>query len=169
MRDDSQKWSTQTFDPNVYSSETLVIKQIQPNRQIIISGVRARENTKLALIAWSGFAPAHDYALVLRRDRIIEINGPARSDGWDEQTGLAISDVTDGYAVAHLDGPDAMPLLMRSTEISINQPSASAARLCFGFSALVYAREGESSFAAHVSRPFAQSFRQALISPLPFA
>ena len=44
-------------------------------------------------------------AVVLRRDRVMEVNGPARTDGWDNTEAIAITDVRSEEHTSELQSP----------------------------------------------------------------
>lgn len=154
MRDDSAKWTpVMGVDREPIIRKGLKIEVFCPERQTLISGPRGKA-LKLAgldkAVGWPEPARSDTYALSQRRDRILVVNGPGLADGWDSDHGLAISDMTDGYAACTLSGQTAMSILKRGTEIDKRIASASVARAFAGFPVLVYAVENPQSFRMHV-------------------
>ncbi|MFK7751272.1 MAG: hypothetical protein AB8B51_01865 [Sedimentitalea sp.] len=92
------------------------------------------------------------YALRLRRDRILIVDGPELPDGWHDDLGLAVSDVTDGYGVIDIKGGTALGLLQRGTEISATLASPSVVRGFYGYDVLIYGFGGENQYRIHVPR-----------------
>lgn len=166
MRDDGHKWDAPSADPDVILGPDLQARQIWPERQTLISGVDVLKDSDLPLVEWPGSAPVSGFALVLRRDRILEVGGPARADGWDESRRWAISDMSDGYAVLHLDGPGALDLLKRGGVVSPDAPSRSVARPLFYVPALLYRRAAPDGFAIHVGRGLMQALRKSVVETL---
>lgn len=143
MRDDSQRWAPPRDRGVEVTAPGITIRSLDIARLTLISGPAALNATKLALADWPGVVEGDNYAISLRRDRILEVNGPAQPDGWDADQNLAISDVTDAYAHVEITGPAALPLLNRGTELDPNNPSRSAVRLLFGMGVFLY-RHGHS-------------------------
>ena len=151
MRDDSKRWPPPRDPSEVIEAPGLSIKKLSVERLILLSGPRALHQTKLPLAEWPGIQTGDSLALVLRRDRVIEVNGPTRADGWDSKAALATSDVTDGYAQVELSGANALNLLRRGTELDPKTPSRSTARLCFGLVVSLYRFGDENTFRMQVS------------------
>lgn len=158
MRDDSAKWApAQGQEREPVSANGSRLALIQPDRQTLISGPFGQALTLVGLdsaVSWPTPASSDTYACRLRRDRILVINGPDLPDGWNDELGLAVSTMTDGYAVLELEGPNAMTVLRRGTEISIQEPSASVARRFFGYPVLIYGFKTDERFRIHVPRAF---------------
>ncbi|MEL7011800.1 MAG: hypothetical protein AAFO72_00825 [Pseudomonadota bacterium] len=146
MRDDSKRWPAPRDPSEVIEAPGLSIKKIHLKRLILLSGPRALRQTTLPLTEWPDIQTGDSLALVLRRDRVVEVDGPARTDGWDSTQALAISDVTDGYAHVELSGANALNLLRRGTELDLGVPSRSTARLCFGLGVSLYRFGNENTF-----------------------
>lgn len=162
MRDDSQRWPPLRDARQGIDAPGLAIKEIGLERLTLLSGPRAMQQTSLPLISWPDMTKADRYALCLRRDRILEVNGPTRTDGWDNENTLAISDVTDSHTVLQLSGPNAQPLLNRGTELDIRTPSRSTARLIFGFEAILHQHSDKNTFRLHVSASHGEALWNAL-------
>ncbi|MEM6589631.1 MAG: hypothetical protein AAF641_14385 [Pseudomonadota bacterium] len=138
MRDDSQRWAPPRDRVVEVTASGIAIRSFDIARLTMISGTRALTATQLAIADWPNTVEGDSYAISLRRDRILEVNGPARPDGWDADQNLAICDVTDAYTQVEITGPAALSLLNRGTELDPNTPSRSAARLLFGLGVFLY-------------------------------
>ena len=152
MRDDSQKWDAPFSSDEVLQVPGLSIATLRLDRLTSVNGTRALAGSDLPIIGWPDIAPGGAYAVALRRDRILEVNGPPRPDGWDAAQQLGFSDMTDGYHAFSVTGSAAMEFLRAGAELSLDLPSNSAARLLFGLPAILY-RTGEDAFALIVTRP----------------
>jgi len=152
MRDDSQKWDAPFSSDDLLQAPGLSIATLPLDRLTSVNGTRALAGSDLPVIGWPDIAPGGGYAVALRRDRILEVNGPARPDGWDSAQGIGFSDVTDGYHAFSVTGAAAMEFLRAGAELSLELPSKSAARLVFGLPAILY-RIGGDAFALIVTRP----------------
>lgn len=144
MRDDSAKWAPATGrERGSVTIGSVTLSPVLLTRQTLISGPYEAA-LKLAgmrfATGWPEPVDGDTYALRLRRDRILVINGLALEDGWHDAAGLAVSDMSSGYAALELKGSNAFAVLQRGTEISRTQPSASVARLFYGHAAFIYAR-----------------------------
>lgn len=154
MRDDSGKWPT-ALGPDRPSFETsgVCLKMVRLDRQVLLSGPIAACLNEAGFgiaIGWPDVVtPDGGYALRLRRDRVLVVNGAPIAEGW--HNGVACSDVSDGYGVIELEGRDALAVLQRGTEISRAVPSPSVARQFSGFGVLLYAC-GATRFRLHVAR-----------------
>ncbi|MEM7209099.1 MAG: hypothetical protein AAF434_14850 [Pseudomonadota bacterium] len=151
MRDDRHRWpATADFNaPIDLGSATLT--PVPLTRQTLVSGPDVRAQINQALIGWPDIVENDSYAIACRRDRIMRINGPDAREGWDAANNQAISDASDAYAVFDLTGTDAMDLLKRGAEISLQSPSKSVARILFGLGVFLY-RVGDKVFRLHVAR-----------------
>lgn len=164
MRDDAGKWDSVSGNRAVLSAHDVSITQIQPQRQTIISAVAAMEQTSLPLAAWPGRIAHHEYALVLRRDRILEVNGPKRNYGWDESNASAVSDMTCGYGVLCVSGTSALPLLSRGGFVDVDEASGSVARVLFGMHVLLYQHKKQDQFRIHVGSAELHSLKSIMLS-----
>jgi glycine cleavage system aminomethyltransferase T len=163
MRRDNDNWNPPDPDATVVTSDVLTVTQIYPERQVLISGVNARAASNLTLVGWPGDVIGDRYALVLRRDRVMEVNADQRADGWDNTTQCAVSDVTDGYAVFEIQGTGALALLKQGGFINAEQPSPSVARQMFGQPVLLY-RTNPQSYRLHVNSMYTQTLRDHIKS-----
>lgn len=162
MRDDSQRWAPPRDRKSDITAPGLTIKTLSVERLILLSGPRALQQTELPLIDWPTVGQGPAYALTLRRDRVLEVNGPARAEGWNTEAGLAISDATDAFTQIELSGANALPLLNRGTDLDINTPSRSVARMLFGLGVFVYRHSGSNSFRIHVASGHDEALWHAL-------
>jgi hypothetical protein len=161
MRDDSHKWDEPQELSAPLTGPGVTVRRIAPDRQTLISAPDILARTPGA-IGWPDQAGGDSYSLCLRRDRVLEVNGPARADGWDGQQ--AVSDVTDGLAIFEITGPRAMDLVKRGAEISDALPSRSAVREAFGLEVILY--RWHQALRLHVARTQAQMLRKLLADHL---
>ena len=152
MRNDTNRWSPPTGMPTAFEAPGLSLTAVHLTRQSLISGPEVRTNSATALIGWPDIAPDAPYRITLRRDRVVEVNGPAGSDGWNSATGEALSDISDGWSVFDLTGPAAMDILKRGTEISLITPSASVVRRLWGLDVWLYRHGSKDNFRLHIAR-----------------
>ena len=157
MRDDSRKWDTIPDFDQPLSGAGVTVSRVIPACQTLISAPDVLLRHPGAL-GWPDVGSGDSYALCLRRDRVLEVGGPARPEGWDGTQ--AISDITDGLIVVQIDGDGALPLLCRGAEISFDQPSRSVVRAVFGMELMVY-RHG-AGIRLHVARGQAAGLWQTL-------
>lgn len=162
MRDDRTKWPPAGTSAGMLQLNGCRLSPVHPKRQTLVSGAGLSSRFDGPFLGWPDIADTDTYVLSLRRDRILIVNGPAQQDGWDSARNLAISDFTDGYAVFDLQGPAAFAVLRRGTEITLETPSRSVARLLFGLGVLVYRFGQEDGFRLHVAR----AHRDALLRRL---
>ena len=169
MRDDSAKWPLIDTDSLALEGPGVALHSLVVGRQTLVSGagVLARFTERLgAPVGWPDPARGASYALGLGRDRLLLVNGPALEDGWDARAGLAVSDMSGGYAVFGLCGPGIGAVLARAGEIDPARPSRSVARLFLGLEALLYFHEaapgGGQALRLHVSASQAMALVEAL-------
>ncbi|MEO0750018.1 MAG: hypothetical protein AAFZ10_16785 [Pseudomonadota bacterium] len=162
MRDDSKRWPVPRDPGDVIEAPGLSVKKLHVSQLTLLSGRRALHQTKLPLVAWPDVVTSDSLAVVLRRDRVMEVNGPVRTDGWDNTEYLAISDVSDAYAQVELTGENALSLLRRGTELDPKIPSRSTARLCFGLGVSLYRIRDDTTFRLHVASAHDEALWHAL-------
>lgn len=162
MRDDSQRWAPPRDRILDIVVPGVTIKAINLPRLTLLSGPRVLQKAALPLVGWPEVATAESYAICLRRDRVLEVNGPERQEGWDSETDLAVSDVTDAYAQMDITGVSAVSLLNRGTELDLGTPSRSVSRLLFGFGAFIYRFGDENSYRLHVASSHDEALWHAL-------
>ncbi len=164
MRNDSHKWDAPPAQRQPVIRDNLTIRPITFQRQTLLSGP-IKTCLQLArqpsATGWPAPASGDSYALRLRRDRILSINGPTLPDGWHPE-GIAISDMTDGYACIEITGKGALDLLNQGTELDPTTPSGSCARLFQGQPCLIYQWQSDS-LRLHIEQPRAESIWQTLI------
>jgi len=154
MRDDSGKWPMALgTDRPPFETSGVRLSIVRPDRQTMLSGPITTCLKQAGLCEAMGWPEVSEtkgsYALRLRRDRLLVVNGAPMTQGW--YNGVATSDVSDGYGVVEVDGRDAFAVLQRGTEISRAVPSGSVARQFSGFGVFLYAC-GASRFRLHVAR-----------------
>ncbi len=162
MRDDSKRWADLQGRSAGIEAPGLIVKPLELARLTLVSSPKVLTQTKLPLVEWPDVVTDAAYALSLRRDRVLEVNGPARRDGWDDKAGLAISDITDGYVQVELAGENALALLRRGTEIDLATPSRSVARLLFGMGVFVYRYGDETTYRLHAASAHGEALWHAL-------
>lgn len=153
---------TDRFDPAsgmgavAFTAEGLEAVRVYPGRQTLVSGPRATVLSALGMgraAEWPEVVRATPCALSLRRDRVLSVEGPALADGWHADHGIAVSDMTDGYAVLEIAGPSALALLNRATELDPELPSSGLVRRLWGIDAVVCRWQEEDRFRLHAALP----------------
>ena len=151
MRDDRRKWPevNRTVWPlDVWGA---VLSPAAVIRQTLVSGAPESDPPQQPAIAWPGIVRSDEsYALQLSRDKRLVVNGPPAPEGWDDTANVARSDASDAYAVFDLRGPRALDLLSSGAELSLAQPSRSAARLLYGLPVILYRCDTEDGFRLHI-------------------
>lgn len=165
MRDDSRKWTPPESVPAPLDLGGATLWVAILPRQTLISGTATRQNSPLPVIGWPDVATGEAYRITLRRDRVVEIGGDARPEGWDAERAEATSDITDGWSVLDLSGPRAFDILKRGTEISLSEPSASVVRKLWGLDTWLYRHEADNKFRLHIAR----AMEEALIGHIKAA
>jgi hypothetical protein len=161
MRDDRHKWDAPHTSDAQLTAPGVTISPVPVGRQTSISGTDVL-SSYANCIGWPGVAQGPTYALSLRRDRILLVGADPMPDGWDDETGHAVSDATDAYRVLEISGPNAMALLKRGAEIQLGQSSHSVARLLFGYGTFLFRYGDEDTFRLHVSSAQEQAMWQTL-------
>ena len=157
MRDDRHKWTPSGTFHDGFSIGDIVLSPVSLDRQVLMSGPQVLTQTDVPLVEWPEVCDDGSYALVLRRDRVLMVNGPETAEGWDDARSLAISDASDLYSVLELSGPGAVDVLKRGTEISLSHPSRSVVRRFFGLEVMLYRHGGDNTFRLHVARAHADA------------
>lgn len=158
MRDDRHKWTPAGADALPLEIRGCRVSSVLPMRQTLMSGPGVLRTFKGALAGWPDIVSQDSYALRLRRDRLLVVNGPQAREGWDAAAHQAVSDVSDGYTVFELSGPSALHLLQHGAELSLEVPSDSVVRQIFGLSAMLYRYDAPDQFRLHISRGNAEAF-----------
>lgn len=159
MRDDSQRWDPVETLTAPLDFGAARLSRVTGLRQTLISG---RHVAQADTVGWPAPASGTPYRIALRRDRVVEVGGPAGHDGWDSASGEARSDISDGWTILELDGAGALELLKRGTELSLAEPSASTVRKLWGLDCWLYRIETEDRYRLHIAR----ALDQALIGHL---
>lgn len=156
MRNDTTKWAAPLGETRVAvlgKNARLSLRHLP--RQTILSGPASQ---CLALAqqphanAWPDIASGENYAIRLRRDRILAVNGPALADGWHATSGAAVSDMSGGYVVFELSGPRALDILKTGTELELALPSGAAMRRFHRHEVVLYRWQTEDTFRLHAQR-----------------
>lgn len=150
MRDDRNNWDAPRSDDKAVTIGAVTLRPVHLDRQTIISGPDVLTQTRLPLGAWPDTVLDDTYALSLRCDRILIVNGPPVMDGWDDTMRQAASDTSDAYKVFDLTGTGALAVLMRGTELNLAVESRSVIRLLFGLGVFLYRYKSEEGFRVHV-------------------
>lgn len=151
MRDDRHRWDVVDLDASKIEARGLLITAIDVGSQCLVSGPKVLRQ-KAPTVKWPDVADGDTYTLSLRRDRVMCVGEPALADGWDDKKNQAVSDVGDAYVVFQLSGPNAIALLKRGTELRLDQPSKSVARMLFGLGLFLYRHGDEETYRLHVAR-----------------
>lgn len=150
MRDDSDKWDAAASLSGPYAENGVVLTPVALTRQTLISGPQVLSRPEWPVVTWPAIAPSPPYALCLRRDRILLVDGPDMAEGWHETTACAVSQVSDAYAVFDISGDRALDVLRRGAEVHLAAESKSVARLLFGLWVLLYRIGSAEGFRMHV-------------------
>ena len=164
MRDDRHKWEFlgNASLPLAVNNVTIALAPLK--RQTLVSGTRVLQQFS-DTVGWPDVAPGDDYALAIRRDRVLLIDhANVSQDGWHADLAQAVSDATDAYRVYDISGPNAFELLKRGGEMSWTVPSRSVARLLFGMGVFLYPHNDAQTFRLHVGRAQGQAMLQSLLS-----
>ena len=167
MRDDSAKWTLIDIANVALDGPGVALRPVHLARQTLVSGVGAQSCFQAELgapVGWPEPARGAAYAVSLRRDRVLLVDGPALEDGWDAARGLAVSDMSGAYAVFDLSGPRIGEILARGGEIDPAQPSRSAARRFAGLGVILYHRDTADRLRFHVLAGHAQALVSAMDS-----
>lgn len=163
MRDDSKNWPIAAPLSDPITTPEIRVEQITLSRQTLVSGTAGLSHFNATLgpaIGWPEVALGPSYAVALRRDRVLLIDGPVLADGWHDDGDLAVSDMTSGYAVFELTGSALMRVLQHGTEITRDLPSASAARSFAGFPVIIYHFGTIDAARIHVPAAHTTAFQQ---------
>lgn len=169
MRDDRNRWTAPDSNPATLDLGGATLERLAPLRQSLISGPGVRAASALQLIGWPDIAPAQPYAIVLRRDRIVEVGGDPGTEGWDTGTNRAFSDISQAYAVFDLGGPRAFDILKRGTEITHDLASASVARKLFALDVWLYRHRTDDRYRIHVTHALSEALAGNLVAASEFS
>ncbi len=155
MRDDRNSWpAAKGLSRQDLEGENVIARPVSIDRQTVLSGpydtMMRFAGLSDAAVGSTDIARGGHYAIRQRRDRILVVGGDELGEGWSEQHGIAVTDMTAAYAVIDLDGPNAERVISTGTEYSLSHPSPSAARIWHGLSCLLYRYEKDDGFRLHV-------------------
>lgn len=163
MRNDTTNWDAPHARDAAITAPGITIQQVQLKRQTTVSGVDVLHYFCPAT-GWPDVARGPSYAVALRRDRVLLLDGPPLTDGWNDKTGHAVSDMTGGYAVIDLSGEAVHDVLKRGADINPNIRSGSAARLFAGIGVILYHFDAPMRLRLHVSAAQRDTLWQTLES-----
>lgn len=170
MRDDRTRWAAPDgAEDRRLEARGLSIRRVVPERQMIVSGPRpaALQLCGFRVAAgWPDIVLEDRYAVSMRRDRVLLVNAPQLATGWLDDSGLAVSDVTDGYEVVDVSGPDALEFLRTGTELSLDDASASSLRLWHGLGVILYRVGDPDRYRLHVASGLAEGLWDILAAQL---
>jgi len=150
MRDDSHKWDRLTKDDVIEMPNGARLSHVKNLTLTMISGTNVLKQIDAPQVGWPEVTDADRYAVVMRRDRVLLVGDTDLTEGWDDAKNLAVSDMTHGYDVFDLSGPQALSMMQQGTEIHLDQPSRSVVRLAFGLGLHIYRYGAEDTFRVHV-------------------
>jgi hypothetical protein len=162
MRDDSTKWDVPHASDHVHNANGITLTALTLTRQVLCSGPRVLAQTQLPIAGWPDIVTAQSYALSIRRDQVLLVNGPAIPEGWHDATCQAVSDASDAYAVFDISGEKSLEALKRGAELNLDIPSRSVARALFGLDVFLYRYGTENGFRIHARRSHAQALLKSL-------
>ncbi len=164
MHDVTGRWPDPRQMPNRILRDGLSILPMPARAMTLISGPMPAALAACGQArAWGWPEPVPDgpVALALRRDRILMLGGPRLAEGWDAERGLAVSVMDGAWSGLMLGGRHAFDLLRMGTEIWLDRPSASVARLFLGIEVILW-HSAEEEFRMIVPTPRAAFIWQAL-------
>ena len=120
MRDDRDKWAPALgAERPPIENDHLRLSVVKIERQTLISGPyeKCLDICKLPhATGWPQIATGNNYAIRLRRDRILVVDGPSLEDGWHDDAGVSVSDMSSAYILVEIKGEDALDLLNRGVD-----------------------------------------------------
>ena len=156
MRNDNAKWDVPEL-AIAHEIGGVTITTTPVARQTLVSGPSVLTQIRHPLVRWPDVAVNEVYALALRRDRILIVNGPEMTEGWDDITAQAVSNASDAYDVIDLSGEKAFDVIKRGSDARLDTPSGSVARLCFGLGVFLYRCGTKKNFRLHISSAHADA------------
>jgi hypothetical protein len=153
MRDDRDKWAPalSTERPPI-ENKHLQLSVVKTQRQTLISGpyTKCIDICKFPeATGWPQIATGYNYAVRLRRDRILVVDGPSLNDGWHHDAGVSVSDMSSAYILVEIKGEAALELLNRGVDLSVGVASGSVVRSFRGFEVFIYRWQSETQFRMH--------------------
>ncbi len=162
MRNDAARWAAFSgLERPALAVGSVTIRLVPGLRQTLISGGVAdlvKVLDMASLVAWPGVAQGSTYAVRLRRDRALVLNGAALADGWHADKSVAVSHVSDAYAVIEMGGQGALAVLQRGMDLCLTEPSGSVARRFHGYPLFLYQYAQADTFRCHVRTPLLEGF-----------
>jgi len=155
VRDDRNQWEAARFGSLAATSALslqragVAVKGIALDSQHIVSGTKVQQ--AYPSLAWPQVVEGIQYAVSLRRDRVLLVNSGSLPEGWDAKNLTATTNVQEAYAVLDVVGENAQRLLQRGAELSHETESRSAVRLLFGYEVILY-RIADTSYRLHIDR-----------------
>ncbi|MCP4185329.1 MAG: hypothetical protein GY761_18805 [Hyphomicrobiales bacterium] len=153
MRDDRDKWAPAIGAERPAIKNThLQLSVLKTQRQTLISGPykKCLDICKLPrATSWPQTATGNNYAVRLRRDRILVIDGPSLDDGWHDDAGVSVSDMSSAYILVEIKGEAALDLLNRGADLNVDIASGSVVRSFRGFDVFIYRWQSETQFRMH--------------------
>ncbi|MEX0340191.1 MAG: hypothetical protein AB3N11_14260 [Arenibacterium sp.] len=161
MRDDRHRWDA---PDDLAFKGGFELREVEGIKQHLVSGVSVQKQFVKMRVAWPDIGSGDNYALSLRRDQVLVVNGSDLRPGYDAQTGIAVTEMSSGFSVLDLSGPDAWAQLKRGAELCLDTPSRSVVRRVFGVDVVLYRFEAKGRFRLHVPRAMVQAFRKHLVA-----
>jgi hypothetical protein len=165
MRNDSARWDAP--GPIDVTSQDLTVTAVPAVYQHWVSGIDVMDRYADQIVGWPDIVTTQCYALALRRDRVLLVGEADATLGYSDDTGLAVSDVSDGWQVADISGPNALECLRRGAELDLAQPSRSVMRRVFGLDVMLYRTHDETRFRVHVEKARSHAFFTSLTQAHP--
>ena len=165
MRNDNKNWTAPDLGDKTMSVGGVTIQRVLLPCQTLVSGVSVLNHYKELLgpaVGWPDVAQGSSYAIVLRRDQVLLINGPVLEDGWDGTTEQAISDMTSGQAVFEMSGAAVFEVLKRGVDVNFDIPSRSALRRIGDLNVILYRFQNEKRVRLHVGTAYQEALRLTL-------
>ena len=128
-------------------------------RQTLVSGDLGRARAAFAPDAaevglWSIATPPCLVRIARDRALLVSESPPGIADGWNAE-GWAASDVTDGWQVLDISGPEAVDIVREGTAADLDAGSPSAAVRFAGITGVLVCRTEAGAARLHVERSLA--------------
>ena len=162
MRNDINRWDRAlTID---YQGPGLSVREVASSGLQYVSGTNVLSHFQLQLVEWPSFAPKDQFALVLRRDRVLFVGQSGLSCGYHHTTGLAVSDISSKYISLEIIGPDSQKHLSALCDLRLERPSRSVVRKFFDHPVAVYRFGEQDQFRLLINRAAAPGFTKRLMA-----
>ncbi len=166
MRDDRDKWAPALgAERPAIKNKHLQLSVVKTECQTLISGPYKKCLDICNLpqaTGWPQIATGHNYAVRLRRDRILVVDGPSLDDGWHDNAGVSVSDMSSAYILVEIKGDAALDLLNRGVDLDIDIASGSVVRSFRGFDVFIYRWQSETQFRMHCQHASLEAIWQLL-------